>query len=132
MPILTSPALPAQALAAADVVTVIGTFEPADDSGLGVARVVVTPPPGYATVTGSAAPNNAQINVRQLRAGAVLTSLATLVLAPGTNLAAESPIAIPIMTSPALQQDDVVDVVLHQNGTGLAIPAGLVVEVDVA
>lgn len=131
MPILASPPLPAQALAGADAVTVVETFELSDASGLGVSRVEVTPPAGYVTVAGTAAPNNAQINVRQLRAGAVVSMFASLVLAPGVSLVAETPVVIPVTGSPNLQQDDVIDVVLHQNGTGLAVGAGLLVEVDV-
>ena len=131
MPILRSPALPAQGLAAADVVALGDMFEVSDGSGVGVSRVEVVAPAGYVTVTGTAAPNNAQISVRQLRAGAVVSTFATLVLAAGTNLVAETPVNIPITGAPLLQQDDVIDVVLHQNGTGLAIGAGLYVIVDV-
>lgn len=130
MPILSSAALPAQAAAAADVVTVVGTDELADASGQGVSRVVVTPPPGYATVTGVAT-NNATINVRQVRGGSVVATFASVTLNAGTNLVAETPLNIPVTTQVALAQDDVVDVVLHQNGTGLAVAAGLLVEVDV-
>lgn len=119
-------ALPAQALAGPDVITTVGSFENQDGSGSGVSRVVVIPPAGYATVTGTAAPNNAQINFRQLRGGAVVSTFASLVLAVGTNLVAETPVNVPITTPVALGQDDVIDVVLHQNGTGLAIGAGLI------
>lgn len=127
-----SPPLPAQALAGADATTVIGAYEFADGSGSGVNRVVVVPPAGFATVTGTAAPNNAQVNFRQLRGGAVVATYASLVLAVGTNLVAETPVNVPI-TNPAvaLAADDVLDVVLHQNGTGLAIGAGLLVEVEI-
>jgi len=121
--------LPAQALAGADVVTAIGVFEFQDTSGSGVTRVEVVPPAGYATVAGTAAPNNAQITFRQLRGGAVVATFASLVLSVGTNLVAETPVNVPITTPVALSQDDVIDVVLHQNGTGLAIGAGLIAEV---
>jgi len=122
-------ALPAQALAGADVATVIGSFEAQDGSGSGVTRVEVIPPAGYATVTGTAAPNNAQINFRQLRSGAVVATFASLVLAAGTNLVAETPVNVPITSPVNLSADDVMDVVLHQNGTGLAVGAGLTAEV---
>lgn len=72
------------------------------------------------------------INVRQLRAGAVVSTFASLTLAVGTNLVAEVPAVIPIIGTPNFQQDDVIDVVLHQNGTGLAINAGLFVVVDIS
>jgi len=124
-------ALPAQAAAGADLATAIGSFENQDGSGSGVSRVEVVPPAGYATVTGVAT-NNATINVRQLRAGAVVSTFASLVLGPGTNLVAETPVNVPITNpSVSLAQDDVLDVVLHQNGTGLAIGAGLIAEVVV-
>lgn len=122
-------ALPAQALAGADATTTIGAFENQDGSGSGVSRVEVVPPAGYATVTGTAAPNNAQINFRQVRNGTVVSTFASLVLAAGTNLVAETPVNVPITTPVALGQDDVIDVVLHQNGTGLAVGAGLIATV---
>ena len=50
--IYDSTPLPAQVAAAADAVTLVGVFELSDGEGLGVTRVVVTPPPGYVTVTG--------------------------------------------------------------------------------
>ena len=129
--IYDSTPLPAQVAAAADLTTLVGMFELSDGEGLGVSRVVVTPPPGYVTVTGVAT-NNATINVRQLRAGAVVSTFATLTLNAGTNLVAETPVSIPVTGSPTIQQDDVFDAVLHQNGTGLAVGAGLLIEVNIA
>lgn len=126
-----SATLPAQALAGADSITAVGVVENQDASGLGVSRVEVTPPAGFATVTGTAAPNNAQVNFRQLRGGAVVGTFATLVLAAGTNLVAETPVNVPITNAIGFNQDDVIDVVLHQNGTGLAIGAGLIATVVV-
>lgn len=131
MPVLRSPALPAQTAAAADVIAFGDNFQISDGSGVGVSRVEIVAPAGYATVTGTAGPNNATISVRQLRAGAVVSTFAALTLAVGTNLVAETPVTIPITGSPVFQQDDVIDVLLHQNGTGLAINAGLFVIVDV-
>ena len=126
----SSPPLPAQLAAGADANVVVCTFEVNDGQGLGLSRVVVTPPAGFATVTGVAT-NNAQVAVRQLRAGAVVSTLGTLVLNAGTNLVAETPVPVPVTGAPNLQSDDVIDAVLHQNGTGLAVGAGLVVEVAV-
>lgn len=128
--IYDSAPLPAQAAAGADATTVIGTFEVSDATGQGVSRVVVTPPPGFATVTGVAT-NNVTLNVRQLRAGAVQATFASVTLNVGTNLVAETPLAVPVSAQPVLAQDDVFDAVLHQNGTGIAVGAGLIVEVDV-
>ena len=131
MPVYDSTPLPAQAAAGADVNVLVGTYENEDSSGIGVSRVVVTPPAGFVTVTGVAT-NNATINVRQLRGGAVLSTFASLTLNPGTNLVAEVPVQVPITSSTVLSQDDVVDAVLHQNGTGVAVGAGLIVEVDIS
>ena len=126
---ITSAALPAQALAAADVTTVIGQYEPGDGQGSGLSRIEIVPPAGYATVTGTAAPNNAQLTFRQLRAGAVVNAnIGQLVLAVGTNLVAETPVNVPITTpTVSFSVDDLIDCVMHQNGTGLAIGAGLLV-----
>ena len=131
MPIFESFATAAQAAAGADVNVLVGTFEASDASGLGVTRVVVTPPAGYTTVTGVAT-NNATINVRQLRGGSVVSTFASLTLNAGTNLVAETPVQIPVTSNISLQPDDVLDAVVHQNGTGLAVGAGLVVTVDVS
>lgn len=131
MPILESLAFPAQAAAGADANVLVGTFEVSDASGQGVTRAEVTPPAGFTTVTGVAT-NNATINVRQLRAGSVVSTFASLTLNAGTNLAAEAPVNIPVTANISLQPDDVIDAVLHQNGTGIAVGAGLVVTVDIA
>ena len=131
MPVLRSPALPAQAAAGADATTFVDVFQSSDSSGTGVSRAVVVAPPGYATVTGVAT-NNATISLRQVRAGSVVATFASLTLAAGTNLVAEVPVSIPVTTPVNLAPDDVVDVVLHQNGTGLAVNAGLFVIVNVS
>jgi hypothetical protein len=130
MPLYESIALPAQTAAGADSTTYIGTVEPSDASGYGVSSVVITPPPGYSTVTGVAT-NNATFNVRQVRAGSSVGTFASLTLNSGTNLVAESPVVVPVTAPPTLQSGDVFDVVMHQNGTGLAVGAGLFVTVDV-
>lgn len=131
MALYQSSPLPAQAALGADVNVEVGTVEPSDGQGAGVDRIVVTPPAGFATVTG-AVTNNAQVSVRQVRAGTVVASLGTMVFGPGTNLVAEMPSVIPTAGSFAVQPGDVLDAVLHQNGTlGMAVGAGLVVEVTV-
>ena len=125
-----SPALPAQSAAGGDATTWIGTHEPTDAGGNGVTAVVITPPPGYTTVTGVNT-NNVTFNVRQVRAGTSQGTFATITLNSGTNLVAETPLVVPITAPPTLQFGDVFDVVMHQNGTGLAVGAGLFVTVDV-
>lgn len=132
MAILRSPALPAQAAAGADIITMLDTFEVQDSQGLGVTRIVITPPPGYATVTGVAT-NNVTFSVRQVRAGAVVATIASLTVGAGVSLVAETPVVVPITApaTPLLQADDMLDVLMHQNGTGLAIGAGLFVVANV-
>lgn len=117
----------AQAAAAADVITVAGAVSEVGGTDGQVVRASVTAPPG-STVNGQAT-NNATISVRQLRAGAVIATVATLTLGAGTNLLPEQP--TPMTVTPAvLQRGDVLDVLLHQNGTGLALPAGLVIDIE--
>ncbi|GAC1375196.1 MAG: hypothetical protein NVSMB4_03190 [Acidimicrobiales bacterium] len=130
MAVFESPALPAQAAAGADANVVVCTYEYSDGQGQGVGSVVATPPAGFATVTGVAT-NNATINVRQLRAGSVVSTFASVTLNAGTNLVAETPLAVPVSSVPALQANDVIDAVLHQNGTGIAVGAGVIVTVTV-
>lgn len=130
MPVLRSPALPAQTAGGADSTSFVDVFQSVDASGTGVNRAVVVAPPGYTTVTGVAT-NNATISIRQVRAGTPVATFAALTLNAGTNLVAETPVSIPITTPVNLAPDDVLDVVLHQNGTGLAINAGLFVIVNV-
>lgn len=119
--------LPAQAAAAADVVTVLEAVAGQQE----LTEVVVIAPPGV-TVTGVAT-NNATIIVRQ---GG--TEFASLQLGAGVVLAPETAVRIPVTATStrgnrfALAPDAVIDVVLHQNGTGLAVPAGLTVEVETA
>jgi hypothetical protein len=128
---IKSGALPAQSAAGADATTLIGAVEVEDGSGYGVSAVRILPPAGYSTVTGIAT-NNATFNVRHLRAGSADASpFATVTLAVGTNLVAEVPVTVPITSAPSVQPDDVFDVVMHQNGSGIAIGSGLFVEVEV-
>lgn len=125
-----SGAIPAQTAAGADAASLIGTFGISDGQGTGVAAMLITPPPGYTTVTGVVT-NNVTFSVRQVRNGTVVATIGTLTLASGTNLVAQTPVVIPVTTQPALQPNDVLDVLAHQNGTGLAFGAGCVVTVNV-
>ncbi|MEU6582755.1 hypothetical protein [Nocardia sp. NPDC046763] len=122
--------LPAQSAGGATSTTIICSTAPTDAAGVGITSVALTSP---SAVTG-AATNNATINVRQLRNGTPIAGspIATLTLAAGTNLAAEVPVALAITLGSYVQPGDVLDVQLVQNGTGLALPAGLVVSIVVA
>lgn len=130
MALYEAPPFAAQAAAGADQTVLVGVVEPQDGQGNGVDRMIVTAPSGFTTVTG-AATNNAQISVRQVRAGSVVTTIGTLVFNAGTNLSAENPVSIPVSSAPSLQAGDVLDAVMHQNGTGLAVGAGVIVQVTV-
>jgi len=125
--------LPAQALAAAAVVTIIGDVPTNEvETNWDAYRISLTSP---ALVTGVAT-NNATFNVRNVRGGAVQGTLATLTLGAGTNLAAETETVVPLSTpqnvtaTSNVQAGDVLDVQMVQNGTGLAIPAGVVAKVE--
>ena len=120
-------ALPTQLAAGATLTTVICTIEAQDGSGVGAGRVELTPPAGFATVTGVAT-NNATFNFRQLRNGAPLATFASITLNAGTNLVAETALLVPITAVVSMQQNDVIDVQQVQNGTGLAVGAGVLVE----
>lgn len=87
-----------------------------------LARVTITP---TAAVTGNST-NSGTINVRQLRGGAVIATVASLALVAGVNLAAEVPTVIPISGTPVLVAGDVLDVQYVQIGTGLLLPLSTV------
>lgn len=119
-------ALPAQSAAAADTTTQLGVVQGTEDLNGQVVGLQLSSP---SAVTGVAT-NNATISFRQLRAGAVQATIGSITLASGTNLAAETPKSVAISTNVALQDGDVIDVLCHQNGTGLALPAGIVAEAE--
>jgi hypothetical protein len=118
----------AQSAGAADVVTVAGAVSEVGGTDGQVQRASVTAPAGT-TVTG-AATNNATISVRVVRAGSVLATVATVTLASGVNISAEQPLALAVTPGTPLQKGDVLDVLYHQNASGLALPAGLVVDIE--
>lgn len=124
-------ALPAQSAAGATSVTQLGqvsNVSGTDNYALGCS---VSSP---SAVTGVAT-NNATINFRVIRAGTAAFTLATITLGSGTNLAAETPLAVPITATVAQQSSltdgDVIDVQLVQNASGLALPAGIVATVEI-
>ncbi|MEC3955806.1 hypothetical protein VMT65_22425 [Nocardia sp. CDC153] len=126
-----SATLPAQTAGGAAAVAVAGVYKPAFYSGDTVTDVSVVAPAGFSTVTG-AATNNVTLSVRQLRGGVVQQTFASLTLAAGTNLVAESPLDLQISAQPVLLAGDVIDVQMVQNGTGIAVGAGLLVSVYVS
>lgn len=131
MPLIDSPPLPAQLAGGVDIVTLVGTEEPEDGSGLGVVRAELTPPAGYVTVAGVAV-NNVTFTLRQLRGGVpVQANVASVTLNAGTSLVAETALPLAVTNNVTLAQDDVLDLVMHQNGLGLAVGAGVFLTVDI-
>ncbi len=124
-----SAVLPAQTAGGALSTTFAGLVETTDDTGNTITGVTLVAPAGYTTVTGVAT-NNVTFNVRVLRAGTSLGTVASLTLASGTNLVAETPVTVPITGSIATQRGDVLDVQMQQNGTGLAVAAGVICQVE--
>lgn len=122
--------LPAQTAAGSTSVTLAGPWEPENYTSDTVDRVEITPPVGYSTVTGVVT-NNATFNVRQMRAGSAVATFASLTLASGTNLVAEIPVAVPITAQAVFAANDVIDVQMVQNASGLAVGSGLVLSVFV-
>jgi hypothetical protein len=119
--------LPAQSAGGADAVTVLGAVSDVGGTDNQVVIANVIAPPGV-TVTGQAT-DNFTISVRQLRAGSVLGTVASVTLGNGTSILAERATALAV-TPTSLAKGDVLDVLLHQNGAGLAVPAGLIVQVE--
>ncbi|MBF6449028.1 MULTISPECIES: hypothetical protein [Nocardia] len=126
-----STTLPAQAAGASDVTALAGAYSPAFYSGDTVTDIEIVAPTGYPTIVGSAA-DNVTITLRQLRAGAVVTTFGSLTTAAGITLSPETPVSIPITTQPILLAGDVIDARVHQNGAGQAIAAGLLVSVYIS
>jgi hypothetical protein len=93
-----------------------------------VERIEITAP---SAVTGNGT-NSTTINVRQMRAGAAIATLGSLALVAGVNLVAEVPTALALTGAPTVLAGDVIDAQFVQIGTGLALPAGtnIAVEID--
>lgn len=120
-----STALPAQAAAGAVATTVVGVIQTSTDNEARVVSVSATSP---SVVTGVAT-NNVTIAVRQLRAGTPVATFASITLGSGTNLPAENPVNVPLTATISPAVGDVMDAVMTQNGTGLALPAGVQLQV---
>ena len=119
--------LPAQTAGGATSVTILddvpSTFT---QPSFIVGKLTLTSP---SLVTGVAT-NNATFNFRQMRAGSSVATIGTLTLGSGTNLAAETETNVPVSGTPSLLDGDTIDVQMVQNGTGLAIPAGVVARAE--
>jgi hypothetical protein len=118
--------LPAQAAAGATVETIVAIVPSQfDETNWTLVRTSLVSP---SLVTG-AATNNVTYNVRQYRAGALVASVnpvATLTLASGTNLAADTEVVVPLAVAQTpCQASDVFTVQMVQSGTGLASPANV-------
>jgi len=103
--------------------SVPGSFS---ESAYQIAKLALVSP---ATMTGVAT-NNVTFNFRQYRGGVLLQTVGTVTLAAGTNLAAMTEVAVPITGGTAAQVGDVFTVQTVQNGTGLAVPLGVMVKVE--
>jgi len=122
--------LPAQSAAGGTITTLIGAV-PSNlvQSTWQVEKLSAVSP---SLVTG-AATNYASLVVRQLRAGSVVQTLGTLALnAASVTLPAETEVNIPITNAGPLLDGDVLDVQQQQSGSGLALPAGIVVKCELA
>ncbi|MFC9994576.1 hypothetical protein [Nocardia sp. NPDC127526] len=126
-----SATLPAQSMGTADVTVLAGVYSPSFYSGDTVTDVKLVAPHGFPVVTG-ATPNNATISVRQLRNGVPIQTIASLTVTTGVSLSPAMPVTIPIVQQPTLLAGDVLDVQMHQNGSGLAIGSGLLLSVFVS
>ncbi|MCP2276449.1 hypothetical protein SAMN04244553_4546 [Nocardia amikacinitolerans] len=123
--------LPAQAAGGPDITALAGVYSPAFYEGDTVTDVRIVAPPGFSTLDG-AATNNVTISVRQLRNGTPVQTFASLTLGAGTTLGAEVSLPVAITAQPTFLAGDVLDVRMHQNGTGQAVGAGLHVSVFVS
>ncbi|WP_330185033.1 hypothetical protein OHB26_16460 [Nocardia sp. NBC_01503] len=123
--------LPAQAAAGADEVAVAGVYSQAFYSGDTVTDLQIVAPAGYPTVNG-AATNNVTFTVRQIQGGVPIANLGTLTLGAGETLSSECALSIPVGAQPILQPGDLLDVLMHQNGAGQTITAGLMVSIFVS
>lgn len=124
-----SAVLPAQAAAGADSTTTLGVVPGAESSGgFQAMRASIFLPAGGAIAFNAA--NFVTITFGYVRGGAARVVFATYT-SNAVNVAAEVETAAVInQANNALLPGDVVDVLMHQNGTGVAVPAGARAEVE--
>lgn len=125
--VLQSGPLPAVAAAAGTTNLILGELPVQEcQASFGLARVSVVSP---SLVTGNGL---GTITIRQMRAGVqVAASIASLLLASGVNLAAETPVSVPVTSTTPLQAGDLLEVSYVQTSTGLALPANVRVQAEV-
>jgi hypothetical protein len=122
--------LPAQTAGGATATTIIGAV-PSNltQATWQVEKISAVSP---SLVTG-AATNYASLVVRQMRADVLVQNIGTLALnASSVTLPAEVEVNIPITNAGPLLDGDILDVQQIQTGTGLALPAGIVVKAELA
>ncbi len=119
--------LPAQAAAGATSVTEVGVIPSTEsETNWGLQKLSLAAP---SLVTGVAT-NNVTFNIRAVTGGTPAV-VGTLTLGAGVNLAAEAEVNVPISAA-AVAAGAVLDVQMVQNGTGLAVPAGVLVKAEIA
>lgn len=119
--------LPAQAAAGPTTITPLGEVPLLEANPCTIQRVVVISP---ALVTGVVT-NNATINIRRWRNGVLVETTASLTLGNGVNLPQSTAVAAVISGSPYCAPGDVFDCQCVQNGTGLALPAFILCQVEI-
>lgn len=121
--------IPAVAAAGGTTTFEIGEFPTKESEGSFILeKVSVTAP---TLVTGATA-TAGTFNVRQLRAGAVITAVVgTLALVTGVNLAAETEVNIPLTVTTGFLAGDLLDVQYVQISTGLALPVGTQIKAEI-
>lgn len=119
--------LPAQTAGGAVTITPLGEIPLLEANPCTINRVVVISP---ALVTGVVT-NNVTLNVRRWRAGVLVETTATITLTNGVNLPQNTAVNIPVTGAVYCAPGDVFDIQCVQNGTGLALPAFIVCQVEV-
>jgi hypothetical protein len=121
--------LPAVAAAGGTTTFEIGEIPTSESEGaFNLESIKVTAP---SLVTGATA-TAGTFNVRQLRAGSVITAVVgTLALVTGVNLPAETPVVIPITAVVRWLPGDILDVQYVQISTGTALPVGTKIEAEI-
>jgi hypothetical protein len=125
--------LPAQTAGGATSVTEIGLVSTTTGTDNTVSRIELVPPAVYTTSTADAT-NNVTFNVRRNRGGTNVTLGSFTTTA--TSLVAETPVNVPITGTQAnttsLQQDDLIECQMVQNGTGVAVGANVLCEIEIS